>query len=381
MSSRDEVVDLAAALVGQPSENPPGNEAPVATVLEERFRSSPIDYEVTVTDVEPGRPNVVARAGDPDGGSVLLTGHTDVVPASRDDWNGDPFEPRIVDDRLIGRGTADMKGAIAAQIVAAEAYAADDPAGEVVLAFAVDEERDGAGTNALVDAGIDADVAILGEPTELDVCTAQKGSVWYRIEIRGERAHAGTPDRATSAATGLGRLLGAIDDLDADRRENTAHDLLSPETVTVTEVESGSAPNVVPGEAVVTVDWRLLPGENGTGDPDSVLSDFLSAVASARGLDVTFERIASGRPAEVDPETKPVRVLRRAATEITDRGAVGGFDAWTDLPVLAIDGSIPTVLFGPGSITDAHTVEESVPISELHDAARVYRSFLDRWLG
>lgn len=168
-----DVVDLTSELVGRASENPPGEESAVADFLRERLEESPLPFDVETDDVLDGRPNVVARVGDPAEGSVLLTGHTDVVPANTDDWTADPYELEQRGDRIVGRGTADMKGAIAAKILATEAYfesTSTEIPGEVILAFVVDEEHLGRGTQALVqNVDIAPDAAIIGEPTDLDV--------------------------------------------------------------------------------------------------------------------------------------------------------------------------------------------------------------------
>jgi succinyl-diaminopimelate desuccinylase len=173
----DEFVDLLTEIVARETVNPPGNEGALADYFD-WFEASSVEFDVELQEVHSGRPNVIARAGDPARGSLLLTGHMDVVPASSDDWSEDPFELQRENDRLIGRGTADMKGALAAKLVAAEAFLTEyDDTGEVILAFTVDEEVGGSGTRALVESGIEADAAIIGEPTQLHVAIAEYGAV------------------------------------------------------------------------------------------------------------------------------------------------------------------------------------------------------------
>lgn len=187
---------LIQDLVEIPSENPPGNERRIAEFLADRLADSPVDFTVEVDPVEEDRPNVVARAGDPAAGTLLLAGHTDVVPADADDWGGDPYDLRCEDGRLVGRGTADMKGALAAKIVGTEAYFQAGGSGEVVLAFVVGEENGGVGTADLVESEIDADGAIIGEPTDMTVAIAEKGVARFTISTYGENAHSGsTPSR------------------------------------------------------------------------------------------------------------------------------------------------------------------------------------------
>jgi acetylornithine deacetylase/succinyl-diaminopimelate desuccinylase-like protein len=171
----------------------------------------------------------------------------DVVPASPEDWSEDPFELQRENDRLIGRGTADMKGALAAKLVAAEAFLTEyDDTGEVILAFTVDEEVNGSGTEALVESGIEADAAIIGEPTQLHVAIAEYGAVGYSLTVSGESGHAGRPDLATNAVDGLWRVLDRVKTLDNEVRAQD-HELFTPgPTISITEIEGGLAHNVVP---------------------------------------------------------------------------------------------------------------------------------------
>lgn len=377
---RDALVDLTRILVEQPSENPPGDEAAVATVLEERLETSLVPFEVERYEVEPGRPNVVATAGDPDRGTILLAGHTDVVPANAADWSGDPYRLHKEGDRIVGRGTADMKGALVAKLLAAESYLSEPSAGRVILAFVCDEEHDGIGMRSIVERGISADCAVIGEPTRLHVCTAQKGVVRYRITVHGKSVHSGTPERGVNAITGLDRIVQRLEEFNDERRHETSHPLLTPETVTVTRIEGGIAPNVVPDTAELLVDWRLLPGS--PTDPEQLdrrIDDLVSDLAiDGRLLDVTVDRLVFARGTEIDPEHEFVNIAVDAAATAGIESETVGFNAATDARFLIHDGSVPTVLFGPGSIEeDAHTVDESVCVDDLVSTAETYRNLLE----
>lgn len=381
---RDALLSLVRRLVAQRSENPPGDETGVADVLERRLAESPVAFDIERYEVAPGRPNLVAQAGDSGRGSLLLTGHMDVVPASAEEWSGDPYRLREEGGRAIGRGTADMKGALAAKVLAAESYLADPAAGGVTLAFVCDEEHGGIGTKALVERGINADHAVIGEPTGLQVCTAQKGVVRYRITVHGRSAHTGAPDRGVNAILGLDRVVRQLERFHDERGKETAHSLLTPETVTVTEIDGGIAPNVVPDSATLTVDWRLLP--DGASDPgrfDRKLRDVVSEpVVDGRTLDVSIERTVFARGAEIEPEHDLARTVLAAAGDAGLDSRLVGFNAATDARFLINDAGIPTVLFGPGSIEDdAHTVDESIRIDELASTAETYERLLERLCG
>lgn len=381
MSER-EVVALTRELVERESENPPGNERAVATFLRGRLEDSPVPFDVSFYEVAPGRPNVVARAGDPERGSVLLTGHVDVVPAQAEEWSGDPYRLRERDGRIVGRGTSDMKGALAAKVLAAESYfeATDDPA-EVILGFVVDEENTGAGTRELVERGVETDAAIVGEPTELDVCIAQKGVARYEVTVSGESGHSGRPDDAVNAITGLGQVIARVEAFDDRLRDETSHEFLAPETITVTEIESGIAPNVVPDRATATVDWRFLPGATSAETFDRRMRDLLDGI-SVDGVSVDVERTVFARAAEVPADHDLVQSVLDAANSVGVPADAVGFNAATDARFLVHDAGIPTVLFGLGSIQhDAHTVDESVSVADVALTVDAYRAALDELLS
>ncbi|GAA0253879.1 M20 family metallopeptidase [Haladaptatus pallidirubidus] len=380
----EKIIELTSDLIRQESENPPGNEHGVGDYLKTRLQSSPVPFDIEFYEVAPRRPNVVARVGNPTNGSVLLAGHTDVVPAHAADWSANPYEPIVRDGRLVGRGAADMKGALAAKILATEAYyeTTDDP-GQVIIAFVVDEETNGAGMQTLVNRGIDADAAIIGEPTNLQICTAQKGVARYNLTVRGESGHSGRPDDAINAITGLNHVLDRIETLDDRLRGEEHHPSLAPETITVTEIEGGIAPNVVPDMATATVDWRFHPGKTDPNRFDHRLQELLDGVIfDNKPVSVQVDRTVFARAAEISPDHPLVDALRRAAqTDGVSADAVG-FNAATDARFLIHDAGIPTVLFGPGSIEhDAHTVDESVQIADLTATAETYRGALTQLLS
>lgn len=380
--SEDELLNLVSEFVAHETENPPGNEKSLADYLDNRLESSPVDFAVERQEVLPGRPNMVARAGDPARGSLLLTGHMDVVPATPAGWSGDPFTLQRKGDRLIGRGIADMKGALAAKVVAVEAFLTEhDDTGEVILAFTVDEEIGGSGTEALVENGIEADAAIVGEPTQLQVAIAEYGAVGYTLTVSGESGHSGRPDLAVNAIDGLRRVLDRVEALNDDVRTQE-HDLIEPgPTITITEIEGGTAPNIVPDEASATLDWRTLPTERAPADFDEQLAAAIeNTMLHSSAVDVEFEREFFSAGSEIDPDAEIVQAVRAAARQAGVDAGLTGLNAVSDARYLTQAG-IPTLLFGPGSIQDdAHTVDESISIDALLTAVETYQGALERFL-
>jgi succinyl-diaminopimelate desuccinylase len=382
--AEEQLVDDVSAMVRRETVNPPGNEDALATYLIDRLEASPVAFDIERQPVEPDRPNVIARAGDPTQGRLLLTGHMDVVLADPPAWSGDPFTLRRDGDRLIGRGVADMKGALAAKLVATEAFRSEhETTGEVVLAFTVDEEVGNAGTKALIERGIEADGALIGEPTQRTVAIAEYGAVGYTVTVQGVSGHSGRPDRAVNAIDGLRRVLDRVEAL-GETVHSQEHDLFVPgPRITITQIEGGSAPNVVPGEASATIDWRILPGSGrGPADFDAQLRACIDeARLDGSPVDVSVERGFFSPGFETDRTAEIVQATRAGARAAGGDGELSGFNAGSDARFFTQAG-IPTVLFGPGSVAeDAHTADESITVPALVETAETYRGVLERCLG
>lgn len=384
MASANErrVIEEARAAVSVRTTTPPGEKELVEYYLD-RFEESPIEFDVETQRIDPDDPtrlNVIARAGDPALGTLLLTGHLDVVPAVESEWSVPPFDLTRREDRLLGRGIADMKGSLASMLLATEAYfeATDDP-GEVVLGFVADEETGGRGTQELVDHGIDADAAILGEPTSLAIGRANKGAARYDVTVRGESAHSGRPDQGTNAVSAVPQIIERLEALDSELEEYT-HELLVPRsTVTVTELSGGTAPNIVPAEATVTFDWRFFPGMSTEPEwYDENVRDAIGEVAvDGEPADVSIERWNFKPAAGIGADEPVVDALEAALDRVGLEAEHTGFNAGTDAGYLEAAG-IPTVLFGPGSIEgEAHTVDESMAVEELVAAVDAYEHAIE----
>lgn len=376
------VLETAEGLLAVPSENPPGDEAAAVAWVRDRLETAAIDWTVTTQPVVDGRANIIARAGDPDRGRVVLNGHLDVVPADAELWHTPPYTPTVRDGRLVARGSADMKGAIAAQIEAAEAFLARaDSPGEVMLVFVVDEEYDGRGARRFVEEPLTADIVVIGEPTELDILTAVKGVARYRLTLSGRPCHSGTPDRGVDAIRGLATVIERIGAMDA-ALATTSHAVLAHEDITVTEVDAGVAPNTVAGEAHCTIDWRVLPGETDPAGYDARLTEALADISvDGQALAVDLERIVFARGAETAHDHPAVTAAAEAIRSVGAPGRVGGLNGATDSRFFINDLDLPTIHFGPGSIADdAHTVDESVAIADLDLAQAAYEAVLEAFL-
>ncbi|WIV68102.1 M20 family metallopeptidase [Natrialbaceae archaeon AArc-T1-2] len=318
--------------------------------------------------------NVLATRGDGDGTHVLLNTHIDTVS---------PHVPFERDGGVIrGRGSCDAKGPLAALL---SAFLAVDPGdGRLTLAITPDEEVLSTGAYDLVsdpDSPVhDADAVIVGEPTDLDVCTAAKGRFQGTIELSGASAHAAEPDSGTNAVAALESVLGALETF-SDRAEAPPdHPQLGEATLTPTVVEGGEATNQVPASCRLTIDRRSVPPESAAEFREALRSHLREAVPAASGVDVDFTFTDRPTPFleawETDPED-------RVATTLADAsgGEIRPFTAATEASYFASDA--PTVVFGPGVLADdegavAHAPREYVRVADVEAAADALETTLSR---
>jgi succinyl-diaminopimelate desuccinylase len=374
----DEVLRYARALIAAPSENPGGTEDAAATVAGDILSSLDAASETIRSDA--GRPSIVASVGAGSRPHLAWNGHLDVVPAgSPDTWTSGPWEGRIRDGRLIGRGAVDMKGAIAAALGAVSAIrrARVTLAGRLDLHLVADEELAGVhGTRVLLDKGLlDQDACIVGEPSDLRLGLAERGGAWITATARGTAAHGSQPHLGVNAITSMSRFLLRL----AEALPQRTHPLVGAPTVNAALISGGSAPNAVPDRCEVDIDRRVIPGES---DRDEVLAPFRRLIEDIRrehpevDLDVEIREWTDA--AEAAPASAIAEAVRVAVRAVRDEPPTDvGFSGITDARYYLNDAGIPIVILGPGSLTAAHTADEWIDVAEMLDAARVYaRTFL-----
>ncbi|HEV2777143.1 MAG TPA: ArgE/DapE family deacylase [Solirubrobacteraceae bacterium] len=324
--------------------------------------------EVTVLDEPPGRPSVVGVARGTGGGAALmLNAHTDTVGVA---GMAAPHEPRVHDGRLYGRGAYDMKGGLAAIMIAGATAAADRGRlrGDVLITAVADEEHASEGVQAVL-RHFGADACVVTEPTQLRACVAHKGFVWAELETRGRAAHGSRPDLGVDAIAGIGPVLAGIAALQA-RLDGAPHPLLGPASLHASVIAGGQELSSYPERCRLGVERRTLPGER----IEDVAQELEELLALARERDprlVTELRIGLRRDAfEVAPEAAIVRVLRAAGeTVLGSAPEVVGDHPWMDAAFTAAAG-IPTVVFGPGG-AGAHAVEEFGDLGSVEQCAAV----------
>jgi succinyl-diaminopimelate desuccinylase len=378
----DEVLRYARALIAAPSENPGGTEDDVADVASDILTD--LGAEIRIIRSEEGRPSVVARIGSGERPRLAWNGHLDTVPAGDlSTWSSGPFEGAVVGGRLVGRGACDMKGPIASALAAVAAFrrAGRSLAGTLDLHLVADEELAGThGTRVLRDRGVlDQDAAIVGEPTEMEIALAERGGAWVTAVAYGKAAHGSQPHLGVNAILTMSRFLLRLPEALPDR----VHPLVGAPTVNVALVTGGSAPNVVPDRCEVEIDRRIVPGEE---DPDEVLAPFrklvddLVAERDDTRIEISLKEWTEA--AETTGDSAIASVLRDAtAAESGSPPPFVGFTGITDARFYINDARIPTVITGPGSLSLAHTANESIGVDEMVVAARIYARTFVGFLG
>ena len=353
------LVSLATALVETESINPGlgvggSGERGAADVVADWARAAGL--EVEVDEVAPGRPNVVVTARGTGGGrTLLLNGHLDTVGVV---GMNAPFVARADGGRLFGRGAYDMKGALAAALVAAARGRAEALAGDLVVACVIDEELGSLGTERLV-TRISADAAIVCEPTDERACIAHKGFAGFQIETHGRAAHGSRPDLGVDAIAAMAPVLTGLADL-ADRLAREPGDeLLGPRSVHASLIEGGQEYSSYPERCLLTGERRTLPRE-------TIADVELELRALVESTDATARITLDRGPFQIDREHELPRLVARAS----GNGGFFGIAFWTDAALLA-EAGIPTVLYGPTG-AGAHATEEWVELESLERCSRVY---------
>lgn len=327
--------------------------------------------DVDLQEVYPGRSNVVAVVGATDKPKrrVLLAPHMDTVGVASDQQ----FKPITKAGRIYGRGACDTKGSVAAMLSALLELASrpNRPrATEIVFCALVDEEVGQAGSRFLIRRGFKADLAIVGEPTRCQVVTAHKGDLWLKLETRGKAAHGARPDLGRNAVHEMAKIVDLLESGYASALRRRRHPLLRFPTVNVGAITGGRQPNIVPDRCTIDIDRRTIPGENDSAVKREILRFIRRRGFNATMADTKGEAVAP--PMQTDPHLPLVRQFLRVAGQSRPLGV----DFFTDAGVLAA-GGIPSVVFGPGDIAQAHTVDEWVAISQLERATQMLLGFLE----
>ncbi len=421
-AQRDELTALAQALIrfdttARDPEDPPREEAALQALLADRLRRAGAEvdvFEPASDAIAPwqrqigtdrlsfaGRPQLIARwPGNSGGRSLILNGHIDAVSVEpRSAWSVDPFAGEISGSRLIGRGACDMKGGVAAMVIAAETVVAElgPLAGDLIVNTVTDEESSGAGVLACLAHGLDGDAVIVPEPSGFDTWVACRGSVTPTVTVHGRPGHAELPQPpwqeggAVNAIEKLQIVVAAVAELRQHwlERSDQRHPHLAPGTVVPVLVSGGEWFVSYPARARLTCELMYLPtAADEHGEGRAVEREFIEWIRAATEADPWLREhppeVSWGSdipPAEIPGDHPLAATVLAAAARAGAAGAVGGFNSWHDGASFIRVKDIPAVAFGPPQTADAHVVDEGVEIDDLVTCAQALALAAVEWCG
>ena len=371
MAVFDELQNLVCELVAIESVNPDlvasgSGESNVARFVAAWLRES--GFSVEMVEPVPGRPSVVGiLPGSGGGASLMLNAHMDTVGAG---GMSDPFEPVVADGRIYGRGAYDMKGSLAAIMIAGREAKRLGLKGDIVVAAVADEEVASLGTSAVTER-FHPDAAIVTEPTELRLCLAHKGFVWLEVETHGVAAHGSRPDVGVDAIARMGRILTGVADLDRQLRGGRGHPILGCGSIHASLIEGGQELSTFPARCVAKLERRTVPGEDGASSLRELEDVIAAAHAADSSLSASAKVILERPPSEVGADHRVSAAVAQAARVSLGRDPeLIGVAYWMDMALLNAAGT-PTVAFGPSG-EGAHADVEWVDVSSLEKCVEVY---------
>jgi acetylornithine deacetylase len=365
-------------LVAIPSVNPMGRLLAGPDLLESRLTEYLerffLDHAIAVErqPVTPGRDNVLARYDAPGARRTLLfDAHQDTVPT--DGMTIAPYEPVIREGRMYGRGACDVKGGMAAMLTAFVRLCRERPRGSasVVMACTVDEEFTHSGSSRLAAGPIAADLAIVAEPTRLNLVNTHKGAVRWKVRTQGVACHSSTPQLGVNAIYRMARVVEALSALAERLTEASPDPVLGPPSLSVGRIEGGQSVNVVPDWCEIEIDRRLIPGEEPAAVQAQTAKFLEGRLGVLQGIQFLAPWLSVPALCPHVPDAWIAIVREVVESRIGRVPTLGGVPFGTDAAPLGLAG-IPCLVFGPGDIAQAHTKDEWIELSEVQAAADIY---------
>jgi len=353
-------------------------ELAAAQIICEELRQSGIDSTIDLWDST--RANITARIKSSSRKAALLFPcHLDVVPPGETPWQNPPFSATERDGKIFGRGSADMKGGLAAIVTAIKQIVGSgaELKGDIVLAAVAGEETDSCGAKRFIQdqsgklpplAGV-----VVPEPTDFDIVTAHRGILWLKITTKGKAAHGSTPHLGINAITSMKALL---DELDNYKIPFEPHELLGGSSMSINTITGGKAINIVPDNCSIQIDIRTLPSQNHREIIDSFEKIFAKLKRKDPQFDAEVSVVRASDALETDPACDFVKDFCSAVA--INRTKAVGFT--TDGPYFASLGA-PVVIFGPGKPEICHKPDEYIEIADLQKAVDYYKKIILKFLS
>ncbi len=377
----NEIVDICRTLVRYKTVNPPGDELPAAEYVARLLGEA--GFETELVPLSDTRASLIARLkGKGEVAALFFNGHLDVVPPGTDTWLHEPFEAELADGQLWGRGSADMKGGLAAMLVAARlAGQASLPLrGDLIVTATANEEVTMTGAKQIAtrfEPG-SLQAAIVAEPTNNEIGLAERGVLWLELETLGKAAHGSTPHLGQNA---ISMMLQWLAEVEGAEIPYAPHPILGNFTLSINTIAGGLKTNVVPDRCTATVDMRTVPGQ----DNQAIIHQFEHLAKAVQERQPAFRGSVKVTnelpPAETDSNEPVVRAFMEAHKQASRREpAITQVRFATEAGVYAPKLGVPTIICGPGDPALAHQPNEHVEIRQLVEAARIYTAAIVKLL-
>lgn len=376
--SEKEIVDIVYKLIAiEGHKDVEYKESKVAEFIKELFENE--DIIVESKEIEKKRPNIYARIeGKSKDVHLMLSGHIDTIPGF--DMDFEPFSPFIKDGCIFGRGSADMKGGIAAMIAAMIAIKRQELKLDKTVMFAgvIDEEERSKGTEDFIKSNGHAKYVVIGEPTSLRVCVAHKGMEWIEVTFTGKAAHGSRPKEGNNAIYMAADFIKMIlEDLEP-KIYARKDDLLGYGSINIGRIGGGNDPNIIPDKCFVQMDRRWLPSETldlihqEVEEYARIAADHFHGKYKLRGMR-EFTASMINAPFRIDINSELVqKALGAAASVIGQELPPRDFPAWSDAGLLTNHTDSQCIILGPGNINQAHANNEYCSIKEIIKASEIY---------
>lgn len=376
------ILALLSTLISFDTSNEPGNEDPLARCIGNELNE--MGFQTKIVSCGTNRSSVIATLGNPDGVKLVLNGHLDVVPVSSN-WTRPPFQLSREGDCLFGRGTADMKGGIASMIAAAKQLieeGMDFSKGQLILAFVADEELYNKGAHSILSLPEirNADCAIIGEPTNLNICIGHRGTARSIIKIKGIPCHSSKPEEGVNAISHMSRVIQAID-LHNESLRAISHPILPNPSIAVVMIEGGEKDNIIPGHCDIRFDRRTLPSDTEKSVHNEIVELLENVKEGHRNFEYEIKPYIFLGAGEVSKDSVIVEKSIEAYHEIFKKPAeLVDFTATCEQS-LFMNAGIDSLIFGPGNIQQAHVDDEYIHISQLNLASEFYYTVVRKLLS
>lgn len=407
MERRNEYIDFFKKMVQEPSTS--GNELQAQTLIADRLKENGLDVDVWIPQYEElvksiffnslredyeGSPNVVGvlKGKSREGRSVILNGHIDVVPAGDESkWKYEPYAGDVVDGKLYGRGTTDMKGGNMATLIALETVIALDVQlkGDIIYESVIEEETGGAGTLSAIQRGYQADVTIIPEPSEMRIFPKQQGSLWFDIDVTGISAHGGTRYEGVSALEKGWIVFNEILKLEEKRNAPLRKDPLYkgnpiPIPINIGQFNGGHFPSAVAERARIQGRYGVAPGET----IEEAKQAFQAMLDHLKCIDSWFEKYPATvkwggihlPPGGCDMDHPMLKILQEKYVDVEKEEPVMAGSTWgTDGGLLTQAGGMPSIVFGPGTTSMAHFTDEYIELDKMFRTAEIITLAILEW--